>query len=142
MVYVGLDSPQGHMIYGGQIAAPIFRSVMSAALYQLKLPPQDRTLPLFESAEGAAPADKALEKNRGNNRADTGGSGHTGPSASRVVPDFSGLSIQQAMSLVEDRGLKLDIEGSGIAYEQEPPPGRSLAKGDICRVYFRKSANA
>ena len=114
VVYVGLDSPKGDRIYGGQIAAPIFRNVMSASLYQFKLPPTQRTLPL--ALEDTVP--------RGADVTDSAES-QAVASASRVVPDFSGLSIQQAMELVNGRGFTIDIDGSGIAYRQEPTPGQN-----------------
>ncbi|MHC4215119.1 MAG: penicillin-binding protein [Planctomycetota bacterium] len=134
VVYVGLDSPQGSQIYGGQIAAPIFRNVMSASLYQLRLPPAQRTLPLVEDEtfgkdkrqQLTEPIDSISEQTR--------------PTAakSRIIPDFSGLSIRQAMALVEGRGFTIDIEGSGIAYSQQPMPGRILKDGEICRIHFRQ----
>lgn len=132
VVYVGLDSPQGGQIYGGQIAAPVFRNVMSAALYQLRLPPTQRTLPLAEEEtaheprkrESAEMVETIMEQTRAG--------------SNRVIPDFSGLSIKQAMALVEGRGFTIDIEGSGIAYGQDPAPGRMLNEGEVCRVHFRQ----
>jgi len=147
VVYVGLDGPQGDQIYGGQIAAPIFKNVMSAALYQLKLPPTQRTLPLFDASDDGSKKNKpqGLEKDP-ESRADLWAPDRqpdqevAGSAGYRVVPDFAGLNVSQAMSLVEGRGFTIDIEGTGFAYQQEPPPGRSLESDQICRVFFRKVA--
>jgi cell division protein FtsI (penicillin-binding protein 3) len=134
VVYVGLDSPQGNQIYGGQVAAPIFRNVMSAALYQLKLPPTQRTLPLAEEETFNKGERKLLTEIIDSNTEQT----QRVSAKSRTIPDFSGLSIRQAMALVEGRGFTIDIEGSGIAFQQEPHPGRILKDGEVCRVHFRQ----
>lgn len=131
-VFVGLDTPQGDRIYGGQIAAPIFRNVMSASLYQLRLPPTQRTLALSEEANEIIEIEDQRVLNDIIAPAQRLAAHH------RVVPDFAGLSIRQAMALVESRGFTIDIEGSGVAYRQDPNPGRALKDGEVCRVYFRQ----
>ena len=131
VVYVGLDTPQGDRIYGGQVAAPIFKNVMSSALYQLRLPPTQRTLPLAEDEQRAVPDPVKLP---------TADASARPVVPSRVVPDFSGLSIRQSVALVEDRGFTIDIDGSGVAYHQDPSPGRILKDDEVCRVFFRQAS--
>jgi cell division protein FtsI (penicillin-binding protein 3) len=123
VVFVGIDSPQG-IYYGGEVAAPIFRKVMSAALYQLKIPPSQQTLPLIEHTSANMTIKDSNKK--------------TWQEPSPIIPDFSGLSIRQVLSLIKDREMSIDIEGTGIAYRQEPSPGRTVKQGHVCRVYFRQ----
>lgn len=134
VIFVGLDGPQGDQIYGGQIAAPIFRKVMSAALYQFKLPPTQRTLPLDEIT--VADNDSLLKVIE-SKKANTNSSANNGH---RIIPDFTGLSIRQSMTLVEGRNFRIDIEGTGVAYRQEPAPGRVLKSGEVCRVHFKPAS--
>lgn len=140
VIYVGLDSPKGE-IYGGQVAAPIFRNVMSAALYQMKVPPAQHTLPLAEATLEDA-LGKGHERVFGTNapRASTRTQPTPRYADSPVVPDFNGLSVQQASSLGKGRGIHIDIDGTGIAYRQEPAPGHMLTPGEICRIFFRPAS--
>src|SRR5262249_16677157 len=43
-----------------------------------------------------------------------------------IIPDFSGLSVAQALSAAHQSGVKLEIEGTGRGVRQFPPPGRAM----------------
>ena len=52
------------------------------------------------------------------------------------VPDVQGLSLAQAATLIRQRGLEMQIEGSGFAVRQEPAAGEYIARGTIVKVNF------
>lgn len=52
------------------------------------------------------------------------------------VPDVLGQSLAQAATLLRQRGLEMQIEGSGYAVRQEPAAGSYAAQGSIVRVNF------
>lgn len=52
------------------------------------------------------------------------------------VPDVSGKSIASAASLLRQRGLEMEIDGSGFAVSQEPAAGNFLAPDSVVLVHF------
>lgn len=127
VVFVGIDRPRGQ-IYGGQVAAPIFRNVMTTALHQLRIPPEFAAPTLMTASQESLPLAEP----------ETGSAGQQAQLVN-FIPDFTGLSIRQVLSLAEERSLAIDIEGSGLAYRQDPPPGEKLAGGKVCRVFFKQA---
>lgn len=61
------------------------------------------------------------------------------PTASRdqvVVPDLKGMSVKKAGMLLEEVGLVLNPQGSGLAVKQSPSPGTKLNKKSTVIVEF------
>ena len=52
------------------------------------------------------------------------------------VPDVAGQSIAQAAALLRQRGLEMEIDGTGFATRQEPAAGEYLARGQVVKVTF------
>ena len=53
-----------------------------------------------------------------------------------ALPDVSGKSIASAASLLRQRGLEMEIDGSGFAVSQEPAAGSFLAPDSVVLVHF------
>lgn len=63
------------------------------------------------------------------------------PAGTRVtVPDVSGKTLRDAATLLALTGLRLEAEGSGVAYEQSIAPGEKVVAGTVVRVKFRPPA--
>ncbi len=54
-----------------------------------------------------------------------------------VVPDVTGMSIQGASEAFENIGLKIEVNGGGIAYSQSVKAGTYVEKGSVIEVEFR-----
>lgn len=52
------------------------------------------------------------------------------------VPDVKGESLAQTATLLRQRGLELQIDGSGFAVRQDPSAGEYAARGTIVKVSF------
>ena len=52
------------------------------------------------------------------------------------VPDVSGQSIAQAATLLRQRGLEMEISGTGFATRQEPAQGSFVPLETVIRVQF------
>ncbi|MDD5897922.1 MAG: PASTA domain-containing protein, partial [Clostridia bacterium] len=52
------------------------------------------------------------------------------------VPDVLGHSLAQAATLLRQRGMEMQIDGSGLAIRQEPAAGTYAARGTIVKVTF------
>jgi cell division protein FtsI (penicillin-binding protein 3) len=127
-----LDEPRkGH--YGGIVAAPVFRDVGSWSLNAIKVNP---TMAMVEPNErlGAGEAGRTLSDEEGGAmrelqlslRAEAG-----------ILPDFRGLTMREVVTEARSLGLDMDLEGSGLAFEQDPKAGAPLKGVALVKVSFR-----
>jgi hypothetical protein len=55
-----------------------------------------------------------------------------------LLPDFVGLSKSEVRQVTAKNGLRVKLEGDGIAARQDPPPGSVVVAGsEIVRIQFR-----
>ena len=52
------------------------------------------------------------------------------------VPSFTGKSVRAAIELAQEKGLDLDVVGSGLALDQSPPSGVRVPSGSRITVKF------
>jgi len=134
-VFVGLDEPKGEY-YGGQVAAPVFKSIVEQTLRYLKVP---ATLvasagsapvlpPLGEIADMPAPA-SANDEGRQVTR-------HDGEYWR--IPDLTGLTMRGVLAASGDANIEWKFLGSGVAVRQIPEAGSLVRAGDKCVVEFRQ----
>jgi len=142
-ITVIVDEPKG-AIYGGVVAAPIFREIAAQSLrvlgyYPQKELPQDQNAPVLASllptpAQAAAPQPAVQPVN------------FTPPRLEipleplKVMPDLRGYTIRQVLNLLHQSGLRCRVEGSGMAVSQEPAPGTEISPGATCRVTFKSNS--
>jgi hypothetical protein len=119
-----------HADYGGTLAAPVFRRVVSGALRYLGVPPDkgvtNTEVPILQA--------KTQRPERPDDLASDTSPAKRGNLGS--LPDFRGLSIREVLRLGRELSLNISIIGSGIAVRQESertPAGRKEAS---LRVYF------
>ncbi len=147
-ILVQIDEPKG-VHYGGDVCAPVFRTIAQEVLMQLHIAP-DQNLPLPQIEPFVAGAD----------------SGDFLPNAAAVqplipptgdhqlsgeerevisvevegkwvkVPDFRGLSKRSVLNRCMDLGIHLRSSGSGVAVFQTPLPGAKMPEGATCTVEF------
>lgn len=53
-----------------------------------------------------------------------------------TVPDLTGKTVKEATEILDVIGLKIEIEGSGFATEQNPPPDVEVGLGTTVKVNF------
>lgn len=164
LILVQLNDPRG-AYYGGDIAAPVFRQVMSEALTYLRIPPNQPQpnsgarvsvpslvgdtlaeakattsrlgLVLFPSGDGVHVLDQYPLPGT---KVGLGGEvavdlGHVGKGE---VPSVLGLPIRPAAWLLARQGYNLTPIGTGLAVSQSPAPGTRLPAGGTVRVLFRE----
>jgi beta-lactam-binding protein with PASTA domain len=54
-----------------------------------------------------------------------------------MMPDLTGLSMRNALSRIEGKGLIIKVSGNGKVVEQAPKAGAVVEKGDICYLKFQ-----
>jgi cell division protein FtsI (penicillin-binding protein 3) len=147
-IAVIIDEPRG-AIYGGVVAAPVFREIAGQSLRVLGYYPQNEPQPgntpvlAGNQPKKKAPVQAALlptpaptppappEVRQDQPR----------PPASqeplRVMPDLRGRTIRQVLDLLHRSGVQVRFEGSGMAVSQEPSPGTAISPGTTCLVKFQ-----
>jgi cell division protein FtsI (penicillin-binding protein 3) len=109
--------------YGGQLAAPVFRTVIEGALNYLGVPP-DRNV------ARSSPAVPALVSAAVHRVADDFVFG------ADSVPDFRGLTVREVLSRAQKVSLDVQVSGSGTAVRQIPEPGAAKAGVRKLQVFF------
>jgi cell division protein FtsI (penicillin-binding protein 3) len=131
-ISVVIDEPKG-AIFGGVVAAPIFREIAAQTLPYLGYYPKTENAPVLA---GILPAPAAAQTAPPEPKA------HLPRSLApkeplKVMPDVRGLTIRQVIDLLHKSGLHFRFEGSGLAAGQDPAPGSPISPGDTCAVKFR-----
>ncbi len=139
-IIVVVDEPKG-AIYGGVVAAPIFREIAGQSMRflgyypQLQLPaPTDTILvksPKTSKNESPAPAAPAsvVQANLVSVPRDSG--------PLKQMPDLKGMPIRKVINILNRSGIRCQIEGRGLAVEQRPDPGAPLPNNNLCYVKFK-----
>jgi len=136
-ILVVIDEPKTSP-YGGVVAAPAFSSIAKQSLCYLRVLP---TQPLKNRAE-VVEAKKAEPASTTVAIADEVEDVPQESSArdGMVMANFHGLSMRQALQLMEKRGLNVRLIGSGRVVEQSPSPGSRINPSDPVWVRLAPSA--
>ena len=127
-ILVILDEPQRDK-WGGVAAAPVFRDIGEQILTRFKTNIRDN--PLVEEERpgmdmklklASAPAPQAVQAS--SDEDDT------------RIPDFRGMSIREVLKKSKEKGLDIQIIGSGWATTQQPEAGRPAPENRLCSVTF------
>jgi cell division protein FtsI (penicillin-binding protein 3) len=146
-ILVALDEPWPR-IYGGQVAAPVFREIVEQALPLLNVSPI--AAPAEEDAAPAGsrkkapktqkvrppsePAVKAAEKTSEQAAVEQAALPvDFGPG---MMPNLSGMSMRRVLDLMAEYEMDVSMEGSGQVIWQNPAPGDEVEAGMICQVKF------
>ena len=133
VVVVVIDEPRG-VSYGGVVAGPVFREVGRWSANNLGMDP---TPAAPEAAKDIPSAkEEAVDPKRALvlEVADEIRSG--------TVPDFTGLSMREALKTAYSLGLKTVLKGSGFAAAQEPEPGTDLRDAEMVTLTFNPPLEA
>jgi cell division protein FtsI (penicillin-binding protein 3) len=134
VIMVMIDEPKGH-IYGGLVAGPVFREVGSRALNHLRISPNPSLLSniKIQSAQAHVKPEKAAAVQISPETA------LPLPYAilAAQLPDFTGLGMREVLKRSRAMGLKVCLEGSGLAVRQNPDPGSPLKTVQSVTVNFK-----
>jgi len=112
VVLVLVDEPEVS-VYGGIVAAPVFRNIARGALRQLAVAPQKPDL--TPSAVGQVEAPFRRAPNKIDEAALDG--------SFSAVPDFVGLSLREAVEKARTMKMRVKMQGNGYVVKQSPAPG-------------------
>ncbi len=132
VLYAVIDEPQGAH-YGSAVAGPVFAETMNDALRWIGVRPTEAAQSTTRAGEASVGATAAT--------ADTAHPAAldalpAADDAEDRVPELRGLGIADVAARAAKLGVRLEVVGSGLAFEQSPAPGAALADG-VLRVSFR-----
>ena len=107
-----VDEPEVN-VYGGVVAAPVFRNIAQGALRHLAVAPQKPDLLPTTVGQAELPFRRAPKK-----EAEIPTDGVAAP-----VPDFVGLSLREAVEKARAMRVKVKMRGNGYVVRQFPAPG-------------------
>ena len=124
-ILVILDEPQRDK-WGGVASAPVFKKIGEQILNCFKT--DIRETPVFEK-------DK-MEKVELVSAQETLGPQSMVARDELSMPDFTGLTIREAMKKAKAESIELKISGNGWAVRQYPPANTPLGNERLCNVVF------
>jgi cell division protein FtsI (penicillin-binding protein 3) len=154
---VVVNSPQGGLYYGGQIAGPVFIEIADkvyAALRDLHPEVQQIPNPPMPIVKNGLHSDiKSVLNTLGvssytiNHQAPIDWvSAHKGPQHIRLqplkiqqerLPDVSGMGLRDALYLLEHLGLQAQVLGYGAVVRTQPPPGTPIKRGQTITLVLK-----
>jgi penicillin-binding protein 2 len=155
VIIVVIDEPQG-AYHGGDIAAPVFRTIAEQILPELSITPDLEIKsgpPLIAQAAQASPKTREEEQRQSEQRNATlprvaarnftnGGNEVVLAMATKraaLMPDLRGQSVRDVARMCAQLGLRLEARGEGRALRQIPEAGAEVDSGQVVRVDFGRN---
>jgi hypothetical protein len=131
------EDAQGH---SGAVVLELAPPVQASAAAQASGLPAEKAAMAPLRTEAAAPAPvQRLQPPATPARVDArGGTVILENGSNSTVPSLLGLSMRGAIEAAHRAGFELQVVGSGVAREQQPPPGAYLPPGSKIAVRFSR----
>lgn len=129
-----IDEPKGSA-YGGVVAAPVFKAILEKVLPYINVFPKGTLIVKNESG-------LKIEKDISNHQVSIDGIKMGKGTEVIMMPDLIGLTMRNALSRIEGKGLIIKVSGNGRLVEQVPKPGTIMEKGDICYLRFESLSSS
>lgn len=153
---VVIDSPTGFAAYGGDVSAPVFKEIADKIYaVDLELNPSSQDLIASEEKSSKTPFVKAGKADEIHQILEKLGvpsapvqpeewvkvvanqnqiNWKTNDTDAATVPDVSGLSLRDALFILENKGIRVNYSGRGIVKSQSLNPGTPLQSNTIIKL--------
>lgn len=118
---VVIDDPSG-VYYGGQIAAPVFKDLMSQLVRYYQLSPSVSKGELGGQKEERPALPPVTATSEGD----------------IILPDFSGWTTGEVRNWLNEAKLVFKPDGTGYAVSQQEQPGTAVKEGSAVTVHFSR----
>jgi cell division protein FtsI (penicillin-binding protein 3) len=162
-IIVIVDEPKG-AIYGGVVAAPIFREIAAQSLRFLGYYPEPQkaapsetilvnssktTKNAAQEPENCSLNDSRTTLSQKSAKKESLAPKPLSPVAANLVaipkeagplkqmPNLKGMPIRKVIDVLNRAGIRCRVEGRGLAVEQHPEPGAPLPGNNLCSVKFK-----
>ncbi|MDU5736332.1 MAG: penicillin-binding transpeptidase domain-containing protein [Veillonella sp.] len=121
VVLVVIDDPQKGSFYGSQIAAPVFKDIVSQLVRYYQMSPYVKeSTPVAVKAANTLPEPKP------------------GSDGSVTLPNFTGFTYGEVRDWLHKAGLAFKPDGTGTATSQDESSGTTVQAGTAITVHFRR----
>lgn len=137
VVVVKIDAPGTGGIYGGDVAAPVVRTMLEQALASKRVSLDRARLAGASAAAGPARPSRARRAGGAPSHPIVVPIPATRDSMAPepvAVPQVIGLSVRAAALALHRRGFEVTIAGQGRVTASTPAPGTALAPGNVVRL--------
>lgn len=149
-----IDNPKGYRQYGSDVAAPVFKEVADK-IYSMDLEMHTEYPKEYAIKRGVFPVIRAgyyedlnlicnnlgisnhIEEDQEWVRASIDQNSiewKNNLDDENIIPDVTGMTLRDALYILENKGLKVDIDGKGRVTEQQPLAGSKMAKGSKINI--------
>ncbi|MCK6603995.1 MAG: transpeptidase family protein [Ignavibacteriaceae bacterium] len=141
IILVVVHSPASKSYYGGDVAAPIFKGVAQRIIHideqfaeyrdkiKIRKDPETDTLRDKGILPDSIKVQFALEPRRISTQSVTPGK----------MPNLKGVSLREAIKVLNTIGVSYVVEGSGKIYSQSIPPGTKINGKAVCEIKAQES---
>ncbi len=125
VIVVAIDEPETS-IYGGTVAAPIFKQIAATALPMLGVAPHVSPESAPEHDDGFVNNDWQVQQ------------ASLSLETSNAIQSLYGLSLREVRRFAATEGLELKLHGSGWVAKSDPLHLQSLQAGDVLEVWLNE----
>lgn len=133
VVYVMIDRPSG-AYYGGQVAAPLVRSLLQQAL-ALPSSPLDASRLTATMSRPIPPAMVPVQARSSHLATWPAARDTTRPRPVVSIPDVVGLGLREGLHQLHSRGLTIKLFGQGRIVRTTPSAGDAVTPGTVVTVH-------
>ena len=133
--------------YGGIVAGPVFRRIGHAVLRHLGVPAETGGEALADLERRREAAERAARR-AGTEQTEAPGDEDLAGApmiverepgdGEVVVPDVAGRTVRAALLELRRVGLSFHVQGTGLVFAQDPPPGAVIARGTAVRLMLER----
>lgn len=127
-IIVVIDSPHAKGYYGATVSGPVFKRIAEATLRHLGIGPTlNAPPPVLVARHDAEPENLAAQPVRApivERPADVAPNG--------MMPDLRGLGAREAVRVLNQMGMRSQLNGDGFVVTQSPAAGDAFVRGDAC----------
>jgi cell division protein FtsI (penicillin-binding protein 3) len=127
-IIVVIDSPRTH-IFGGVIAAPVFKRIAEASLRQIGVPPSINAAPPVLVARHDTGPERMVPRPVAATAASA--AGIIEQTLPGTMPDLRGLGAREALKVLTRLGVTARMKGNGVVFDHTPSPGAPVVRGDV-----------
>lgn len=138
---VVIDAPRGKGIYGGTVAAPVFKRMVEAALRYRGVAPNVDTASVGRvlvatRRDGQSVNPASLVQPAGAVASQVEMQSGSLPG---VMPDVRRLAAREALRRLTRLGLEVRMTGHGVVISQDVPPGTPVEPGGVCTLRLART---
>ncbi len=133
--YVLINKPKGHY-YGGLVAAPVFKNILSRIFnlekgrYEHLTPGSEIKITVNETQNSKN--NIVLNESTQEENLSEGRNTFVYSNQQNVMPDVRGKTLKEALLILNELGILWKISGSGVVTDQSINPGQILTKRKTC----------